>query len=383
MPGADIRTPAQTILIAGVEDGWADTIRPRLDAAQANLANVHFVTVANNGTFTVPDDVQLLADAIRASGAGWVHFDAIMGTLSESVRTNSDHDVRRALGSLKDMAEDLDVLVTFIRHPRKAGAAQAIDAGGGSTAFIAVARVGLFAALDPTDQTEDLNARRRVLAVAKSNLGRIPPSRAFQLVNAPNGRPCVAWGDVSPVTADELASAPMRFRPAGNGEATTKRSGAEKWLEDALSKGARQTVETLKGLARQSQLSWRTVERAASDIGVIKSRGKVGEPSVWYLPAVPPTVPPTDPNSESVGATVEDEDILTYRVPPPVAPSGGTGATGDTGGERAVVRDVPPNPSHARALGATDGATDDPGYLASLEADEDRIGALAAEEVCE
>lgn len=360
MPGADLRTPPQTVLIAGVEDGWADTIRPRLDAANANLARVHFVTVANSGTFTVPNDVELLAEAVRETGAGWVHIDAIMGTLADEVRTNSDHDVRRALGSLKDMADRENVLVTFIRHPRKAGAASAIDAGGGSTAFSAVARVVLFAGFDPSDTTEDLNARRRVLALAKSNLGRIPPSRCFQLVGAPNGRPRIAWGDVTPITADELASAPMRQRfPSGaNGEPSTKKAAAESWLEGMLAGGARVTVDALKGAARQCKLSWRTIERASQDLGVSKPRGRVGECSTWYLPPVPPVVAPTRPASEQDGATEIYQNTLDLPVAPSVAPSGGSGATEEMGTINASA--VPSRQAHAyvEKIGGS-GATDD------------------------
>ena len=305
MPGSSTRTAPITVLIAGVEDGWEDTIRPRLDAAIADLDRIHTVTVAHDGTFTIPDDVNALAEKIAGTGATWVHFDNIMGALSENVRTNSDHDVRRALGSLKNVAERLGVLVTFLRHPRKAGANSAVDAGGGSTAFSAIARVVLFAGFDPTDTTEDLNARRRVLAVGKSNLSRLPDSRSFTLVSAPNGRPAVKWGDVSPITADDLASAPMRLRQGGGERTTapnTKQDAAQEWLSNCLESGEPVSSDELKALARETQLKWRTVERAAAELGVSKQRNG-GEPSTWYLPRVAPTVAPTAPYIGERGAT--------------------------------------------------------------------------------
>lgn len=385
MPGADLRTPAQTVLIAGVEDGWADTIRPRLDAAKANLDRVHFVTVSDNGIFTVPDDVQLLADAVRSTGAGWVHIDAIMGTLAETVRVNSDHDVRRAFGTLKDMAQELRALITFIRHPKKAGASNAVDAGGGSIGISAISRAVLFAGFDPTDQTEDLNARRRVLASGKTNLGRIPSARSYQLIGAPNGRPCVAWGDVSTVTADDMASAPMRLRLSGSGssgEAETKQSNAAEWLADMLAKGVQRTPAYLTAEARAIKLSWRTVERAAKDIGVLKVRGKVGEPSVWYLSERPATVAPSTPDTANVGGTVTHQETLLFPVPPAVAPSGGTGATPENEAPGTLLRPSRQTLSYARNVGGTgetlgsdvrEAPDEDDGYLASLLADESTL----------
>ena len=356
MPGSDTRTSPITVLIAGVEDGWEDTIRPRLDAATADLDRIHTVRVSHDGTFTIPDDVHLLEEKINDSGAKWVHFDSIMGVLSEDVRTNSDHDVRRALGSLKDMAERLGVLITFIRHPRKAGAATAVDAGGGSIAFSGMARVVLFAGFDPSDTTEDLNARRRVLAVGKSNLSRLPSSRTFQLANAPNGRPCVAWGDASPITADDLASAPMRLRTGGpdrKAEATTKQTVAEQWLSDWLESGAPVSCDELKARARESQLKWRTVERAAAELGVSKKRGNVGEPSTWYLARVAPVVAPSRPANDEIGATAISQEMLDFPVAPSSRQGGASGATHEID-RRAPVA---PNAAYIPELGATDGAT--------------------------
>lgn len=373
MPGADHACPPISIIIAGCEDGVADTIRPRLDAAAANLHNVHFLQVTDHGTFTVPHDVAALESLTEQSGARWVHVDSIMGTLAEDVRTNSDHDVRRALGALKDMAERLGVLITFIRHPRKAGAVSAVDAGGGSTAFAALSRVVLFCGFDPTDTTEDLNARRRVIALAKSNLGPIPRSRTFTIVAAENRQPRVVWGAETSVTADQLASAPMRLRSLNgdDSQGDTKQAAAESWLRELLTNGARLTHNDIWTRAEEHGFRWRTVERAATDIGVSKSRGKIGEPSVWSLPTVPPIpVAPNTPTTENDGGSGGTDEATLFPVAPSVAPSGGSGGT-----EALEHSDVPPIPvaPSARMQGNV-GATDDD-YWRVLLSDEAAIAA--------
>ena len=338
-------------LIAAAEDGIGDTFRPRLDAAGAAVRRVHFVTITNDGVFTIPDDVQRLEEAIQASGAKVVYIDSIMGTLAADVRTNSDHDVRRALGPLKNLAERLSVLIIVIRHPRKAGADSATSAGGGSIAFSALARVGLYAGFDPTDTAQDPNERRRVLASAKNNISRAPESLTFTLESAANGRPRIVYGGPTSVTADELASAPMRLRVHGGSDGATKKSSAETWLKEQLANGQHRTAKELELAAPDAGLSWRTVERAATDLGVRRPRGKVGDLSVWSLPTVAPSAPPTP----HVGATA---DMLTeelFPVAPTVAPHGGTGGTTATTSPATPRATVAPTAPIRKTDGATRG----------------------------
>lgn len=293
MPGESQAFAPICVMIAGVEDGWADTVRPRLDAAGADLTKVFFVDAATPGAkaVTVPDDVIELTKAAKDRGAHWLHIDAIMGMLSEGVNAYSDHDVRRALGPVKDMAEQQDLLVTFICHPRKAGGS-GMNAGGGSVAFGALARMQLFAGFDPNDDNEDLNSRRRVLAVAKNNLGRTPSARGFGIVDSPNGTGRVSWGEISPLSADALAAAPpMQVAPRSKRNEPRGPTPAEAFLENLLGTGARMRRAEIQAAARAENLAWRTIERAAVNLGVAKERDGFQGGSQWYIPgAAEPTV---------------------------------------------------------------------------------------------
>lgn len=289
MPYAEYACPPVTVLMAGVEDGWGDTIRPRLDAAGACIDRVRFVTASQGEQFTIPGDVLELVAKAKAEGATWLHVDAIMGALDEKVNANNDPQVRRALGPLKDAAAEAGILVTFIRHPRKAGGL-AVNAGGASVAFSALARVGLFVGWHPEDQEKEPEAQRRVLSVAKSNIGRHPPSLAFAVVNSQlgNGAGAIAWHGSTAVTADELAS-PLPS-PQVRGEPIPKpdpRARERAWLLEQLGIGQRRRVDDLKALAREAGLEWHRVKRAADDEGVSKERLPTWpSPTEWYIPLV-------------------------------------------------------------------------------------------------
>lgn len=317
MPGESTRFAPKVVLIAGVEDGWADTIRPRLEAANADLEKVFFVQDVAGETLTIPRDVPTLEALAKEVGASWLHFDAIMGVMAEEVNTFKDSEVRRAMTPLKEMAERRRMIVSYTSHPRKAGGL-AVHAGGGSGAFTAVARVLIFAGFDPSDATEDLNLRNRVLAVGKNNLAKIPASRSYKIVDgAVAGMAgmvgCIAWGNTSSVTADELAQ-PFEGLPRERREPTNKpRDAAEVFLEEILADGKRITPNQIKADALRRGLKWRTVERAAEEICVKERTGFQGG-SVWCLAihakddSFPP-FPPTESHREGGGETGGDEDV--------------------------------------------------------------------------
>lgn len=302
-PGEDSRFTAGTVLIAGMEDGIADTIRPRLDAAGADLHRVHFITTSTDtDVLTLPRDVPTLRALIEQQGACWLHFDAIMQCFDADTNPYNDRDVRRALQPLKVLAETTGALVTMTRHPRKQGGS-AVTAGGGSTAFIALARVGLTVGLDPHDTDADPNDRRRIIAVGKSNF-RHPVPLAFTLKNSYNGMAHVSWeGYARNVTADQLAAPEPPAITRTVEPRPDRRTPAVAFLEDHLADGVRVSTDTLKVRARAAGLAWRTVERAALDLGVTKTRDGFGGKGIWYIPTsddaepIPATSPPFPPSA--------------------------------------------------------------------------------------
>ena len=86
------------VLLMSAEDGLADTVRPRLDAAGADVTKVHAVDgvpIDTDGTLRPPTlaDVQALKEAITRTGARLLVIDVVMaylpaGTIHTRIRTS-------------------------------------------------------------------------------------------------------------------------------------------------------------------------------------------------------------------------------------------------------------------------------------------------------
>jgi putative DNA primase/helicase len=289
MPYSEQTFPPVTTLMAGVEDGYGDTIVPRLLAANADRTRMQFVQPEGATMFTIPRDVPELMRKAQELGAKWLHIDAIMGTFGEDTNTGVDAQVRRALGPLREAAAETGTLVTFIRHPRKAGGL-AVNAGGGSVAFTALSRIGLFVGYHPEDKDKPMNEQRRVLATAKNNISQFPMSLAFSVVGSPLGNRAgaIAWGGKTAVTADELASPPPLAPIRGDAIAKSEpRTRERAWLLAQLADGKRVKLDELKAMARDTGLSWSRVQRAADDEGISKERVKAFPAyTEWYVPTL-------------------------------------------------------------------------------------------------
>jgi len=196
--------PAQPghVVIVTAEDSTADTIRPRLETAGANLQRVSVMSTIKDKHgergFRVPDDLPLLEKEIRRLGAVLVILDPLMAFLPANVNSWRDQDVRRALAPLAKMAERTGAAVLVIRHLNKKPGITAIYRGGGSIGIAGAARSALLIAPDPHDPSV------RVLTSVKSNLARTPHPLAFRIVKADNGSAKVVWVGKTHYTADEL-----------------------------------------------------------------------------------------------------------------------------------------------------------------------------------
>ena len=156
-------------VLLSAEDGIADTIRPRLEAAGADLSRIVVFDDVDAGPEKgwrppiIPDDLGTLADIVRSEQAGLVIIDPLFAFLSSANDSYRDQDIRRALHLVKLLAESTGAAVGVVRHPTKGSAgASSIYAGGGSIGVVGAARVGLFMGRDPEDQPS------AILAVAEA-----------------------------------------------------------------------------------------------------------------------------------------------------------------------------------------------------------------------
>lgn len=269
--------PAGVVMLTA-EDGIADTVRPRLDAHGADTTRVHVLegVLDLDGVMqlpSLPGHVDILRDAIRDCGAVLLTVDPFMAYLHGSIKSYSDQDVRRAMHPLKLLAEEMGVAVGLVRHLNKATGTSAIYRGGGSIGIVGAARAGLLVARDPGDET------RRILAVAKCNLGAHPPALAYRLIGDDlHGCARITWEGATNHTPEGLLAAPE------SDEDRSALAEAADFLEDALATGP-MLAKTVKAQAKDAGIAERTLDRAKKRAGVKSKKDGADGPWLWTLPA--------------------------------------------------------------------------------------------------
>lgn len=187
------------VVLLSAEDGLADTVRPRLDVAGADVERVHaiegiaHVDPDTGARYLAPatlGNVDDLTQVITDVGARLLIVDVLMSYLPSGTDSHKDQDIRRVLSRLSAMAEATGCTVLALRHLNKAKGVDPLYRGGGSIGIVGAARAGMLVAADPDADT----GQARVLASTKSNLGPAPGSLRYQLVDADHlGAARVEW----------------------------------------------------------------------------------------------------------------------------------------------------------------------------------------------
>ena len=272
-------TPVEpgNVVIVTCEDGVADTIRPRLDAAGADPRRVFVLreVLGADGPRTpvLPQDAALIEQAVRDVGACLLIVDPLSAHVDASVNMYRDQDVRRVLTTLAGIAERCNCAVLAIRHLNKAVGLDPIYRGGGSIGIIGQARFAFLLANHP-EQPED--AGMRVLAPVKSNIGRSVPSLVFRIESWDKDPDTarIRWEGTTTLKARDLLRPPRE----------TKQDEAAEWLREKLADGPRSAREIFEE-AQAAGFSEITIRRARKRLGVIAERQ--GEPGrrgggVWW-----------------------------------------------------------------------------------------------------
>jgi hypothetical protein len=287
--GSECETGAGGVVILSAEDGLADTIKPRLEAAGADTSRISSLSTVWEGreerrherTLSLPEDIPLIEHEIRCVEAKLVIVDPLMAFLPKKIDAHKDQDVRRALAPFASMAERTGVAVQVVRHLSKSEGTSPIYRGGGSIGIIGAARMGALVAKDPKEE------ERRILAPTKNNLAVHPKSLLYGLEEADNGAVRVIWAGASDYLASELLQSARVDRADARRE-------AEDFLAALLSDGAVPKA-SVEEEAKAANISTGTLRRAKTSLGVDASReNEVGGERdagcwVWKLPATAET----------------------------------------------------------------------------------------------
>ncbi len=266
--------PSGVVMLAA-EDGIADTIRPRLDAAGGDPAMVRVLNTLPDGKggergVTIPEDIPAIEKAVEQIGAKLVIVDPLMGVLSPTVNSNNDQAVRGALNPLLAMAHRTGVAVVVVRHLNKSGGGSAMYRGGGSIGITGIVRSAFVVGENPDDENE------RILAHYKHNLSKGAASLSYTVRTAANGAARIEWTGESLHTASDLLNVPT------DPEEKSALDEAKEWLTDEL-KDRPMWAKTVQDNARRAGISESTLKRAKSALKVKSERETEGWS--WSIPS--------------------------------------------------------------------------------------------------
>lgn len=188
-----------------------------------------------------------------------------------------------------DLAANLKCALLGITHFTKGTAGRdPVERITGSLAFGAVARLVMVAAKQKDD---DDSGEVRIFCRAKSNIGRDDGGFEYdliqsQLTNYPGvDASSVLWGKALEGDARKLLA---QAEADSQGAPNSALSEAEKFLAELLADGEKPTNE-IEGNAKEAGMSWSTVKRAKTSLGlVVKKTGYGGEGKwSWKLPDTP------------------------------------------------------------------------------------------------
>ena len=282
--------PRGEVLLVSDEDNTADTVRPRLDAAGADVNAVHILrTVTPQGQgarrLDLQQDLEGLANFLAAHpNVRLVCLDPLTAYLGES-DSHRNAAMRALLQPLGELAAQAGVAIVAVLHLNKSGhRASSLYRVSGSLAFVAIARASFLVTKDPA------HPERRLLLPSKNNLGQQTQGLAYRITPAPNGAPRITW-EPEPVTitADQALAG---ITPEDPHPELTESAA---WLRELLAETSLPATEVKKA-ATQAGLPWRTVQRAKKPAGITSQRSGFGPQATytWHLHPQPlPACVPT------------------------------------------------------------------------------------------
>ncbi|WP_428939691.1 AAA family ATPase [Fontivita pretiosa] len=310
-PDGSGNAPLGSVILVGAEDDAADTIRPRLDAHRADVNRIHLLEgvrlVGHEGelnevAFTLRDAAALEEALIRVPDCQLVVIDPIGSFLGGGVDSHKDAEVRAVLAPVGRLAGQYGCAILIVAHWRKGRSDGADERILGSIGFTGIARTVWHLARDPQ------NKARRLLLPGKNNIAPEGGGLAFTIAGDP---PAIDWErDPVDMSADEaLAAADGDDEDRKPGPEPEALNSAKGWLATLLAGGEVEAAR-VRAETAAAGLAWRTVQRAADAIGVIREKNSFTGGWQWRLPKL------STPEDASRRCQVpqEHENLASWRL---------------------------------------------------------------------
>ena len=247
------------IIYQTAEDGLADTVKPRLEKAQADCNNI-FVIDETDVSLSMLDE--RIEQAILKEKAKLMILDPIQAYLGAKMDMNRANEARDMTKHLGQVAERTGCAIVLIGHMNKNAGGKVAYRGMGSIDFFAVARSVLLVGRVKGQEN------RRAMIQIKNNLAERGHAKSFVLTDG-----VFTWKGDYDITEDELAGG---FAPK-----TSKQEEAKDLLVSLSCTTKEAAVSQIQEKARDRGISWRTMEMVKKELQ-IKSK-KVNNAWYWIL----------------------------------------------------------------------------------------------------
>ena len=249
LPQQDTGKEPATIIYQTAEDGLEDTIRPRLEAAGADLDRIVLIN-DSEVPLTIAD--KRIEETILAEKAKLLILDPLQAFLGEGTDMHRANSVRPLFSRLGKVANKTGCAIVLVGHMNKMQGTKAMYRGLGSIDIPAVARSVLV-----VGRSKD-NPDRRIMAHLKSSLAPFGKSICYEIDGA------VKFTGTCDVTAEQLVNG------GGYGENFTqkKSSYVTEQLQELLCNGEVSTAE-INEYFEAMGISKRTVENARKELAIV------------------------------------------------------------------------------------------------------------------
>jgi putative DNA primase/helicase len=274
-----------SVLILSAEDNVRHTIRPRLDAAGADVTRCHTLQAVKRtddrggefiSSFNLAEDLAKLAvlmDELR--DVRLVVIDPVSAYLGET-DSHKNAEVRGMLAPLTTLAGSQNAAIILVSHLTKSQSTNALMRVQGSIAFAALCRAVWGVAADKD------NRQRRLFMPLKNNLGQDKTGLAYEIegfalpTDPPIPTSRVMWeGQLVETTTEEVFGAPLTH------EERAEMGDAKEFLREALSEGRVKASEVQRA-AKSAGHSLTTLQRAKKSLGIVSEREGFGKDAIWY-----------------------------------------------------------------------------------------------------
>ena len=155
------------VIYQSAEDGLADTVKPRLEAAGANCENISVIDESIKSLSMIDERLE---EAIIRTKAKLLILDPIQAYLGGGMDMNRANEARDMTKKLATLAEKYQCAIVLVGHMNKAAGNKAAYRGMGSIDFFAVARSVLL--VGRVEGEANISCRRTVFT--GSEIMRLP-----------------------------------------------------------------------------------------------------------------------------------------------------------------------------------------------------------------